>query len=381
MKRTNKPAMQADHITLRGARPTPAEISRDTKNWKPALGRIIAEHNWKHAKKHKGVSKRTEEERSDGLYRYFTWLREAGFKFAPYNLGGRHIEFLMRYVTAAPGLEDELEERGSKLQPRTTPLEPSTIQSMLSTLRTFCQWIGKPGLVRPGTHYADEKLVERSGVAKRDRTWSGVEVDRADVIAKVTQADSVVGLQLEVMAAFGLRRKEAVMFSPALACVPAYALPEAETSTSYLAFLKVKQGTKGGRLRYVALRDDLQKDVLQRALRVAPHPGTHIGYPGKTLKQALDKFSNTLRKCGVSLKELGVTPHGARHEFASNLYIELTDALPPIKGGNPSLEPALMEAAYQEVARQLGHGRARITQAYLGRLAARRTGDSTGNVF
>ena len=364
--------MQADHVTLREARPTPAEVARDTKNWKPALGRIIAEHNWKHAKKAKGVSKRTEEERRDGLFRYFNWLREAKFKFAPYNLGGRHIEFLMRYVTAAPGVEEELKERGSKMQPRTTPLEASTIQSMLSTLRTFCQWIDKPGMVLPATRYVDKKLVERSGVASRDRTWSGAKVDVADVVDKVTQADKVVGLQLEAMLAFGLRRKEAVMFAPALACVPAYALPEGETSTPYLCFLKVKQGTKGGRLRYVALRNDLQHDVYQRALRFAPHPGTHIGYPGKTLKQALDKFSNTLRKCGVTTKDLGVTPHGLRHEFASDVYFEITDTLPPVKGGAPNLDPVVMEAAYLEVARQLGHGRSRITQAYLGRLTTSR---------
>jgi site-specific recombinase XerD len=247
-------------------------------------------------------------------------------------LGGRHIEFLTRYWTAAPGIEAELKKRGSKLQPLASPLMASTIQSMLSTLRTFCQWIGKPGMVRPAEHYVDKSLVKRTGNATRDRTWSGANADRAAIVAKVTQTDPVVGLQLEVMVAFGLRRKEAVMFCPTLACVPAYAIPEGETSTEYLSFLKIKRGTKGGRIRYAAIRNDMQQDVYRRALLAAPHPGTHIGYADKNLKQSLDRFSNVLRACGVTMDQLGVTPHGLRHEFASALYCELTGALPPVKG-------------------------------------------------
>lgn len=366
MKCIKKGSKRAGRDIPRMPRPAAADIERDAKNWKPVLGRIIAENNWKHATKDKGVSHRTQEERRDVLFRVFKLLRDAGFKFAPYDLGGRHIQFLMRYWTAAPGIEEELKIRGSKLPPPPSPLKPATIQSLLSTLRTFCQWIGKPGMVRSAEHYVDKHLVKRTCNATRDKTWSVAGVDRAAIVAKVTQTDQVVGLQLEVMLAFGLRRKEAVMFCPTLACVPAYALPDGETSMPCVAFLKVKRGTKGGRVRYVAIRSEMQQDVYQRALKAAPHQGAHIGYPGKTLKQALDRFTNVLRKCGVTLEQLGVTPHGLRHEFACDLYYELTDALPPVKGGDPHLSREVMDAAYQEVARQLGHGRPQISGAYLG---------------
>lgn len=367
MKRVKNGSTPVKGNLPRTPRPTAADIETDEKNWKSALGRIVAENNWKHATKDKGVSHRTQEERRNILFRIFKLLRDASFKFAPYKIGGRHIEFLMRYWTAAPKVEEELKKRGSKLRALQSPLMPSTIQSMLSTLRTYCEWINKPGMVRSAEHYVDKSLVRRNSNTTRDRTWSGANVDPADIVAKVTQADPVVGLQLEVMLAYGLRRKEAVMFCPTRACVPAYALPDDETSTQYLSFLEVKRGTKGGRVRYVALRSETHKSVYERALKAAPHEGSHIGYPGKTLKQALDRFSNVLRKYGVTKKQLGVTPHGLRHEFASDLYYELTDALPPVKGRHPHLAREVMEAAYREVAHQLGHGRPQISGAYLGK--------------
>ena len=375
MKRKTKISNQTEGWIPGESKPTPEQVEHDKRHWKKALARIVREHNWKHAKKDKGVSMRTQALRSNTLFQIFRTLRSARFKFAPYNLGGRHIEFIMRYDTAAAGMADELKTLGSKLEPRDAPLAPATIQSNLSTLRTYCEWINKPGMVRSAEYYAEKHLVKRTGNATRDRTWSGAAVDRAAVVTKVTQADPVVGLQLEVMVAFGLRRKEAVMFCPTLARVPNHGLPDGETSTSYLAFLKVKRGTKGGRLRYVALRNEMQEDVYQRALKAAPHAGSHIGYPGKTLKQALDKFSNVLRACGVTMAQLGVTPHGLRHEFASDLYFDLTEVLPPVKGGDPQLSREAMDAAYLEVARQLGHNRPQISQAYLGSRARTRTSE------
>lgn len=365
MKRRTNGSKQADRDIARTC-PTEPKAERDRENWHEVLDQILAENNWKHATKGKNVAYATQAHRRKTLFRFFRLLRKAKFKFAPYNLGGRHIEFAIRYWTAAPDIDEELEKKGSKLQPLASPLKAATIQTNLSALRVYCQWIEKPGMVRSAEYYVDKYLVERSGNATRDRTWSGAGVDRDAIIAKVSRVDQVVGLQLEVMVAYGLRRKEAVMFCPTMAHVPNYALPDGETSTDYLSFLKVKRGTKGGRLRYVAIRNPMQQSVYERALKAAPHPGTHIGYPGKSLKQALDRFSNVLRACGVTLAQLGVTPHGLRHEFANDLYYELTEALPPVKGGDPHLSREVMDAAYLEVARQLGHGRPQISGAYLG---------------
>jgi integrase len=322
------------------------------------------------------LSFESQHSRAHGLFRILGLLRNAGFKITPSSLGGRHVEFLMHYWTADRQIEEGLRIRGSKLEPPKEPFSPGYIQQQLSFLRALSDWVGKPGLVLPAHRYvSDRALVSRTTNAMRDRTWTGADVDRDAVVARVTAVDPVVGFQLEVMIAFGLRRKEAVMFSPALAEVPRHALPENFPAGDYLAFLRVKRGTKGGRVRFTAIRNEQQRRVLERALHIAPRPGMHIGRPGQSLKQALTRFSNVLRRCGISQREAGVTPHGLRHEFAADLYYELSEVPAPIKGGPVGIDQEGMNAAYLEVARQMGHGRARITGAYLGARKASPIGD------
>src|SRR5439155_1446727 len=79
------------------------------------------------------------------------------------------------------------------------------------------------------------------------------------------------------------------------------------------------------RLRFVAIRNDEQRAALERALPFASHPSSHLGHPGLTLKQCLKRFDNVMRKAGVTKKELGVTAHGLRHQFAQDFHVELTD--------------------------------------------------------
>jgi integrase len=336
-------------------------------DWKGELQRLLRAHNAHHAMRGKLLSFKSQDARGHGLFRIFALLRRAGYKVGPSSLGGRHVEFLMQYWTPDKQIEEGLRTRGSKLAPLSAPFSAAYIQQQLSFLRALCEWVGKPGLVLPAHRYvSDPALVSRATNATRDRTWSGSGVDREAVVACVTKADPVVGLQLEVMIAFGLRRKEAVMFSPALAEVPTHALPVDFPAGDFLAFLRIKRGTKGGRVRFTAIRTDEQRQVFVRALAVAPRPGTHIGRPGQSLKQALTRFSNVLRRCGVSQRELGVTPHGLRHEFAADLFYELAEVPAPIKGGQCGIDHNALRAAYLEVARQMGHGRARITGAYLG---------------
>jgi integrase len=321
----------------------------------------------------KVLSYRTQDARAHALFRIFKLLRDAGYKVSPASLAGRHVEFLILYWTADRAVETGLRTRGSKLALLDKPFSASYIQQQLSFLRALCVWIGKPGMVLSASHYAsDTALVTRAANATRDRTWSSANVDREAIIRRVTKADAVVGLQLEILVAYGLRVKEAVMFSPARAEVPRSALPIGVPADDYLSFLRVGRGTKGGRLRFTAIRTEYQREVLARALLVAPRPGMHIGRPGQSLKQALTRFSNVLRRCGVSQRDLGVTAHGLRHEFAADLYYELTEVPPPIKGGPAGADAPGLIAAYLEVARQLGHGRPRITGAYLGSPRARK---------
>lgn len=347
----------------------PAQPKPTSADWKRTLQDVINQYNGQHATKYKTVSNRTKEQRASGLFRSFRILRGLGFKLNPMNLTGRHVEVLVRYWTADPILFAELKASHTKttIEPLTEPLSPAYIQQQLSFLRVYSTWIGKAGLVKTPTSYvSDPSLVTRCGVAQRDHSWRASGVDIEEVLERVARIDPYVALQLEVALAFGLRRKEAASFRPGLAEVPAHALPaNAGDGERYIAFLRVKRGTKGGRLRYVAIRTDFQRAALERALACAGSASGHIGIPGLTLKQALDRYSYVLRAAGVTRRMLGVTGQGVRHEFAGDLFYELTGVAAPVAGGKLS-DADIMRAAYLEVARQLGHARPQISGAYLG---------------
>ncbi len=340
--------------------------SKRSGGWKRRLQDLIDANNERHSTRGKAVGYKTQNERAASFFRIFKRLREMGFKLEdPAHLGGRHIGWLMRDWTAEPALKAELAAHGVRYEPRDEPLSPAYIQQQLSFLRVLSSWIGKPGLVLPADAYVARHLVTRQTTAQRDRSWTGNAVDPTEVLAQIASRCPRTALILEVMLAYGLRRKEAVMFVPTLAEVPAHALPASADPGPYLAFLRIKRGTKGGRLRYTAIRHPSQARALARALEAAPNGG-HVGYPGLSLKQALRRFSNTLHRAGVNMKVLGVTGHGVRHQFAADLFIELAEVTPPVRGGGP-VDAATMQAAYLAVAEQLGHGRPQIAGAYLGR--------------
>ena len=84
------------------------------------------------------------------------------------------------------------------------------------------------------------------------------------------------------------------------------------------------------------------------------------------MKQSLKRFDNVMRKAGITRKQLGVTAHGLRHEFAQEFHVELTDVQPPVRGGDACADPEVLKSALIEIARQLGHNRPSIPSAYCG---------------
>jgi len=340
----------------------------NNSDWKIQLDAVIAAHNTRHAVRNKLVSHSTMDARKKGLFRAFRTLRALGFQPAPANLSGAHIDVLMRYWTADPQLQTCLGDASAKLQLRTHPYSAAYIQQQLSFLRVYASWIGKPGLVRDAERYTSHpQLVRRTYCAQLDKGWTGNGIDVDASIRAVAKIDLYVAAQLRMAMAFGLRRKEAVMFRPHVAEVPDFALPSSCAAISrYVSFLRIKRGTKGGRLRFAAIRTQAQRDALACAKEIARFPHSDLGRPGLTLKQSLDLFSNVVRTAGLTKKTLGVTPHGLRHEFAGDLYFDIASVQPPVRGNDPCVDPDTMRAAYHEVARQLGHNRPQISNAYLG---------------
>ncbi|MBD2222764.1 tyrosine-type recombinase/integrase [Calothrix sp. FACHB-1219] len=247
---------------------------------------------------------------------------------------------------------------------------PSTVQNKLSVLRKFCILTGRGDVVPKGSVLRDMLLPEgvgpdaltREQVTSWSKTWSSSGVDPHAVIDRIRQQDPQEALLMETMLAWGLRVSEALGLRP-------YGSEEPDG-------LLVHRETKGGRWRKVRYMSDpeqaaYQRDVLSRCKSwVQGHRALGMGYAGMTLKQARKRFYNTMAKHGVSLNELGVVCHGLRHEFASNLFFDITGHRPPAEGQEPSkwfvMNRDIVRDAYRQVSEALGHWRIDISGAYLG---------------
>jgi integrase len=315
--------------------------------WHQQLQRIIDSAGGHSMRKNKAVSNKTREERARVLFQAHRHLIEGGFHISDVgHLKPKHVRYLM----------SRWEAEG---------LTAATLQSRLSILNTFAGWIGKPGLVQPiATYLSDPSRGRRQYVATSDKSWSASSVDIAAKIAEVSAHDAYVGAQLSVIAAFGLRRKEGVMFKPFRADKRPDANVIELTSTS---------GTKGGRPRTVPITSTLQEEALAEAKALAKTANGHIGNPTRNLKQNLDRFSNVVRKFGITCTEaggLGVVAHGLRHEYANDRHEEISGVPSPVRCTDPDDLAALtrdqVRAARLRVSEELGHSREQVASAYYG---------------
>ncbi|HZD27640.1 MAG TPA: integrase domain-containing protein [Xanthobacteraceae bacterium] len=304
------------------------------------------------------MSAKTMQERETFLFAFFRELRrneDKCYRVDPRRLGNRHIRFMVKRWLG----------RG---------LAPATIQLYMSFLRTFSNWIGKPELALDLERYIDDpQRYQRSYCALEDKSWSAHGVDAERMFEAMSAIDRYAAAQLAMKAAFGLRRKEALMLQPHRQVVTAReARIEDAPCEFYLDLLK---GTKGGRRRYLPIDTERKRLALARACAVARGPNDHLGHPGRTLKQNLRRVDYVMAKLGVTHQALGITGHGLRHEYANDLYEKESGAAPPLRGGS-EVSRSLDRDARLKVAHDLGHGRVEVSGAYLGGLLKARSSAS-----
>jgi len=231
---------------------------------------------------------------------------------------------------------------------------PSTMTTRISILRTFFDWIGKPGILAdPMKYLKNPASLKRSHVATKDKTWSGQAINLDEKFAEVEAKDPVVGLQFRLQVAFGLRPREAWMLKPHMA--------------DKITHLVVAWGTKGGRTRSnVSIDTERKRALLELAKQYAPNLHDSTIPKQYTLKSWRDHFYYICRQCGITRKA-GIVAHGLRHEYANNKYEQLTGQPSPIRGGERGVvSPELDRAARFDIAEDLGHSREGITGAYIG---------------
>lgn len=318
------------------------------KSWRAALQTILNENNRDALRRNKVISHETMQDRAEILFLSFKQLREMGFKIEePRNLAPRHVEALMEKWEMAD------------------QLSASTLQKRLSVLRAFAKWINKEGMIASTESYMkNPQNAKRSYIAKEDKSWSAKDIDIHGLIAQIQQYDPYVGIQLKLMWAFGLRRKEAICFKPRRNDKGEFI----EVGQGAVVYLK--EGTKGGRARIAEfdyMPDAAQRRaVLDEAKAFVGSEDAHVGRPGKNLLQNINRFEYVMRKFGLTHSELGVTGHGLRHQAMSDGYEALTGVPSPVRGGVLQ-DPALKEQARLRMTRNAGHNRTQITSAYYGK--------------
>lgn len=218
----------------------------------------------------------------------------------------------------------------------------ATLRNRLTALRWVAEKIGKPHLVARDNEALG--LSPRSGTARQSK--ARVLVDQT--LSRVTHDHVRQSLQLQ--AAFGLRRAEAMKIQPAWA------------DRGDKLVLKASW-TKGGRPREIPIRTPEQRAILNAARAFAGN-GSLIP-PTKSYREHVNTWETQTKQAGLS------KTHG-RHAYAQNRYIDLTSRKPPVLGGmrtkdlSPNLRSEDQQARLQ-IARELGHSRIDITNAYLGR--------------
>ncbi|MDP9655731.1 UNVERIFIED_ORG: site-specific recombinase XerD [Pseudomonas putida] len=251
-------------------------------------------------------------------------LREAGFRqMKALSLKGKHVQALL----------DRWQDEG---------LSSGTIKNRLSHLRWWAEKIGKAGILP-----ADNTQL---GVAER-RYVTNISKARelGTDLERVT--DAHVRMSLQLQAAFGLRREEAIKFQPSYA-----------DRGDHIALKG--SWTKGGRERTVPITTAEQREVLQAAHRLA---GTGSLIPAqKSFIQQRHIYDGQCKAAGLSHM------HGFRHQYAQTRYEALTGWKAPAAGGVSTREltpaqRALELNARQIISHELGHERTQVTAIYLGR--------------
>jgi hypothetical protein len=251
-------------------------------------------------------------------------LHEIGFRgMNSHSLKPKHVEALVRHW-----LENEV--------------AAGTIKNRMAAVRWWARKVNRQNVVaRSNDHYG---ISNRQFVTNISKAKSILGLDLAKV------RDEHVRMSLELQQAFGLRREESIKF------IPSYADKEDH-------LILKKSWTKGGKARTLPIRTEAQREVLDRARKLAGK-GSLIPSTRNYVQQLRIYEGHTLR-AGLSKM------HGLRHAYAQRRYEELTSWKSPAAGGPPtnSLTRDQRDRNHHArliVSRELGHERRQVVSVYLG---------------
>lgn len=226
---------------------------------------------------------------------------------------------------------------------REKDLSIGTIKNRMAALRWWATKVNKLNVIAKSNEFYG--IPDRRFVTNQSKAKELTEPQLSKV------RDEHVRMSLELQRAFGLRREEAMKFTPSYADQGDHIQLKASW-------------TKGGRPRAIPVRTEHQRDVLNQARRLVGF-GSLIP-PHRNYAQHLRVYEGHTTRAGLS------SLHGLRHAYAQERYEELTGWKCPATGGpgREALSPEQRELDHEArltISQELGHERSQITTAYLGR--------------
>ena len=222
-------------------------------------------------------------------------------------------------------------------------LSIGTIKNRMAALRWWASKVNKLNVIAKSNEFYG--IPDRRFVTNENKAKDITETQLSKV------RDGHVRMSLELQRAFGLRREEAMKFTPNYA------------DKGNQIRLKASWA-KGGKPRTIPVRTETQRDVLDRARNLAGF-GSLIP-PHRSYVQQLRIYEGNTTRAGLS------SMHGLRHAYAQERYEELTGWPCPAAGGpdSKSLTPEQKELDHEArftISQELGHEREQITAVYCGK--------------
>jgi hypothetical protein len=214
-----------------------------------------------------------------------------------------------------------------------TNVATGTIKNRMSAFRWWARKVNRRNVVARSNDFYG--IPNRIFVTNTNKAKSVIEADLAKV------RDEHVRMSLELQQAFGLRREESIKF------IPTYA-----DQGDHLVLKP--SWTKGGKARTLPIRTPEQREVLDRAHRLA---GKRSLIPSnRDYRQQVRIYEGHTLRAGLSKM------HGLRHRYAQQRYEELTGWKSPAAGGPATQSLTLNQRALDRKARavisnELGHNR------------------------
>ncbi|MGV2908811.1 phage integrase N-terminal domain-containing protein [Achromobacter sp. AGC25] len=265
----------------------------------------------------------TQADRQRSLNLVARQLCEAGFRqMRATSLKGKHVEALLQRWQAEG-------------------LSAGTLKNRMAHLRWWAEKVGKAGILP--TDNTKLGIPERRYVSNESKAK-----EIGDRLGRIT--DPHVRMSLRLQAAFGLRREESIKFQPRYA-----------DRSDHIAIKG--SWAKGGRDRAVPITTQEQRAVLDEARRLA---GLGSLIPShKTYIQQRHVYDGQCKAARLS------NMHGLRHRYAQMRYEVLTGWRAPAAGGPGKTQLSSSQRmsdqhARQQISRELGHERMKVTAIYLG---------------